>query len=257
MKLLIINPFATDKFDRAIQTVCEKVKRTDTELKIEHLSKGLSFIRHRYFKSLIVPEIVERCVRAEYEGFDGVFVSCCFEPGVEEARELVDIPVVGGTVAPVHMARQIGQRFGFITDTDLANTLTYEVFKQKKLDTECTSIRAIEMGVEQISREPKSIQQKVIEVACQQMAEGADSIILGCTVVAAFFDYENVSNDLKGVPIIDANVAALKTLEVLAELRIKTNLMVSRRTYVKVQEAEPEAFHETRKAHGIKLENWD
>jgi Asp/Glu/hydantoin racemase len=102
------------------------------------------------------------------------------------------------------------------------------------------------MGVEQIGKEPKSIQDKVIEVARLQVAEGADSIILGCTIVAAYFDYENVPDDLKGIPILDANVAALKTLEVFAELQITSNITVSRKTYVKTREAEPEAYQHIR-----------
>lgn len=251
MKLLIINPFATDKYDSAVQTVCENVRRTDTELKIEHLAKGLPFIRHRYFKSLIIPEIVERCMRAEKEGFDGVFVACCFEPGVKEAREVVDIPVVGGSAPPVYIARQLGHRFGFITDTEPANTLTYELFRENKLDPECISMKAIDMGVEVIGREPLSIQEKVIGVIRQLVAEGADTVIIGCTIVAAFFDYGNVPEELDGIPIIDANVAALKTLETLVELRSKANITVSRKIYVKTQLAEPEAFEEIRKNHGL------
>ncbi len=251
MKLLVINPFATDMYDTAIETVCAKVKRPETELRIEHLKKALPFIRYRYFKSLIVPEIVEKCMHAEKDRFDGVFVSCCFEPGVVEARELVDIPVIGGAVPSVYIARQLGQRFGFITDTEQANTLTYEVFKQNMLNIECTSIRSIEMGVEQIGVKPKLIQEKVIDIARRQLAEGADTIIIGCTVVAAFFNYEDVPDDLKGIPIIDANVAALKTVEMLADLKHTINLTISRKTYEKVQSTEPEAFSTIRKAHGL------
>lgn len=252
MKILVINPFATGKYDDVVASVCNKVRRADTELKVEHLNIGLPFIRHRYFKSLIIPEIVERCIVAEKTGFDGVFVSCCFEPGVEEAREVVDIPVVGGSAPPVYIVRQLGQRFGFITDTGLANTITYEVFKQNKLDDECTSIQAVEIGVEDIAKNPAPLQEKVIQVIRQLMAEGADSVIIGCTIVAAFFDYENIPDDLKGVPIIDANVAAIKTVETLAELRIKANITVSRKVYVKPQDVEEKAFHLMRDKFGTR-----
>ena len=110
MKILALNPFATDNYDKAVQSVLEKVRLSDTEICVDHLSRGGSFIRYKYFKSLITPDIIERIIQAERQGYDGVFVSCCFEPGVTEAREVVDIPVVGGAVPAVFLARQLGQR---------------------------------------------------------------------------------------------------------------------------------------------------
>lgn len=246
MKLLVINPFATDKYDAAIEMVCNRAKRSDTKIHVEHLDKGLPFIRHGYFKSLIVPEIVEKCILAEQSGFDGIFISCCFEPGVREAREVVDIPVVGGSAPPVFIARQLGHKFGFITDTEFANVLTYEVFKQNKLDMECVGIKAVEMGVEEIQKKPEHNQEHVINTARELVKQGADTIILGCTVVAAFFNYKNVPDDLTGVPIIDSNVAALNTLEMFAGLKSQSNIIVSRKIYPNPREIEPDAFDKIR-----------
>ena len=126
MKILVIMPFGTSNYN---QTVTNVLKRKN----ISCLAVDPEFIRYAYFQSLIIPEIVDRIIRAERDGYNGVFVSCCFEPGVREAKEVVDIPVVGGSAPAVFLARQLGQRFGFITDTDRANVITYEVFKQCKL----------------------------------------------------------------------------------------------------------------------------
>ena len=254
MKILALNPFATDNYDKAVQSVLEKVRLSDTEIVVDHLSRGLSFIRYKYFKSLITPDIIERIIQAERQGYDGVFVSCCFEPGVTEAREVVDIPVVGGAVPAVFLARQLGQRFGFITDTELANVQTYDVFKQHKLDVECVAIQDVGLGAEEIPLDPKKNFERVIEVAQQMVSNGADVIVLGCTIVAAFFNLtgRELPADLAGIPFLDSNVCSLKMLEMLVDLREKCGVEVSRKAYyAKPQDGEQEAFQRNRRNFGL------
>ncbi|MFD1066007.1 aspartate/glutamate racemase family protein [Oceanobacillus locisalsi] len=251
MKLLVINPFATDAYDEKISNVIESVTREDTSIVVEHLDRGLPFIRHAYFQSLIVPDIVERIYQAEKEGFDGVFVSCIFEPGVKEAKELVDIPVIGGSVPNIFLARQLGQRFAFLTDTPRADAITYDLFKQNKLDTECVGIKSVDMGVEDIKKYPEKSQERIIEHIKEFRSQGADVIINGCTVLAAFFEKENIPSELQNIPIIDTNVGSIKTLEMMVDLHQKYNLTVSRDvSYQKPQDLEPSAFEQVRKTYG-------
>jgi len=252
MKILVIMPFGTGGYNQTVRDVLNRVRRNDTEIVVENLSRGPEFIRYAYFQSLMVPDIVDRIIRAEREGYNGVFVSCCFEPGVKEAREVVDIPVVGGSSPAVFMARQLGQRFGFITDTERANVITYDLFKQCKLDVECVGIKSIEMKVEQIRRDPKTNQQRVIALAEKLVADGADVIINGCTIVAASFDKSRVPESLSEIPFIDSNVASLKTLEMLVDLHSKDGLTVSRKSnYVKPQEKEAAVYPKVRAMYGF------
>lgn len=251
MKILVLMPFATNGYNKLISDVIHRIRRKDTEIVVENLSRGLPFIRYSYFQSLIIPDIVDRILRSEHEGFNGVFVSCCFEPGVKEAREIVDIPVVGASMPAVFIARQLGQRFGFITDTERANIITYDLFKQYKLDVECVGIRSIEMKVEQIRIDRESNQRRVIEVARKLVSEGADVIINGCTIVAASFRKEEIPEDLSGIPFLDGNVMALKTIEMLSDLYQTDGLTVSRKAcYVKPNETEGKVFNQIREMFG-------
>ena len=244
-------PFGTDAYNPSVIDVLDKVRREDTTIVVENLARGPAFIRYAYFQSLIVPDIVDRVIRAEKQGFDGVFISCCFEPGVREAREIVDIPVVGGSIPAVFIARQLGQRFGFITDTERANVITYDLFKQHKLDVECVGIRSIEMKVEQIRLEPEINQRRVIDIAEDLVSAGADVIINGCTIVAASFRKDRIPESLYGIPFLDANVTALKTVEMFSDLHRKYDLTVSRKaSYVKPQDKEPEIFSKMRRLYG-------
>ena len=254
MKILALNPFGTDAYDGAVQAVLERARRPDTELVVEHLSRGPEFFRYWYFQSLATVDIIEHVIQAEKQGYQGVYIGCSFEPGVKEAREVVDIPVVGGAVPAVHLARQLGQRFGFITDTELAAVNTYDVFKRYKLDVECAAIQAVGLGVEEVVRDPEENWRRVIEVARKVVSEGADVIILGCTIVAAFFGSlgGKLPADLAGIPILDSNVCSLKTLEMLVDLREKHGITVSRKAYyAKPQDAVGEAFRKNREKYGL------
>jgi len=251
MKILVIMPFGTDAYNPSVIDVLDKVRREDTSIVVENLSRGPAFIRYAYFQSLIVPDIVDRIIRAEKQGFDGVFVSCCFEPGVKEAREVVDIPVVGGSMPAVFIARQLGQRFGFVTDTERANVITYDLFKQHKLDVECVGIRSIEMKVEQIRIDPETNQRRVIDLAEDLVSAGADVIINGCTIVAASFKKDHIPETLLGIPFLDANVTALKTVEMFTDLHCKYGLTVSRKNcYANPRETEPNTFSKVRSQYG-------
>lgn len=250
MKLLVINPFGVGTYDEKIKTICEKVKRPDTEIIVEHNKRGLPFIRHAYFQMLMVPDVVERIIQAEKEGFDGVFVSCCFEPGVKEAREVVDIPVVGGSMPAVFLARQLGHKFGFITDTRRADVQTYDLFKQYKLDVEMVAIDSVRLGVEEIAMSPEKNFERAVSVAQRMVDNGADVIINGCTVVSAYFSAYEIPTSLNGIPIIDANVASIKTLEMLADLHKTLGLTVSRNVcYQKPQVMEQEAYEKAREIY--------
>ena len=253
MKLLALNPFGTDAYDEAVRSVLERASRPDTEVLVTHLVKGPEFFRYSYFQSLATVDIIEHVIQAEKRGYQGVYVGCSFEPGVKEAREVVDIPVVGGAAPAVHLARQLGQRFGFITDTELAAVNTYDVFKRYKLDVECAAIQAVELGIEEVARDPENNWRRVIEVTRNVVSQGADVIILGCTIVAAFFTSfaRKLPDDLAEIPILDANVCSLKTLEMLVDLQEKYGITMSRKAYYAKPQNAAEAFRKNREKYGL------
>ena len=57
-------------------------------------------------------------IKAEAGGADGVFITCFGDPAVPAARELVDIPVVGGFEPAVSTALNLGERFAVVTALD-------------------------------------------------------------------------------------------------------------------------------------------
>src|SRR5688572_31626182 len=65
--------------------------------------------RHAYLMSLAVHQILDNARRAEREGYDAVAITILQDPGVREARSLVDIPVAGYGESAAYVACMLGR----------------------------------------------------------------------------------------------------------------------------------------------------
>ena len=98
----------------------DRVKRPDTEV----VHKYVARLRRAADTVLAFPiilnkiDVVQRMVEAEAEGVDAIMVACSGDPGVIEARTLVDIPVIGPMEAAIHLAAQFGKKIGVVTVQD-------------------------------------------------------------------------------------------------------------------------------------------
>src|SRR5262245_1424823 len=92
MKILVLNPFAGEA--REVER-CRQVARPETEIVFRNIANvyPLNYVTYIYYRHRCADATVAEVVRAEEEGFDGVFICCCYDPGLWEAREIVDIPV--------------------------------------------------------------------------------------------------------------------------------------------------------------------
>lgn len=70
--------------------------------------------RDSFFQLLSAVQIVYAAVAAAREGFDAIVVNCFDDYGVEQARSVVDVPVIGIGSASLHRAVSIAPRIGLI-----------------------------------------------------------------------------------------------------------------------------------------------
>lgn len=257
MKLLVLNPFGTDKYDETVKRIIKPVKRDDVDFIVDHLARGPEYYDFWYFRQLAEVDVIEKVIKAEKDGYHGVYVACSYEPGVKEAREVVDIPVVGATVPTVHLACQLGHRFSFFTNTELAVTNTWDILRRNGIDSNCVSIESVGLWLEDIVRNPEENRQRIISIAKKVVEKGTEVIILGCTIVAAYFtdivERKDLPQELRKITFLDSNVCAFKTLELLVDLQRKKGISVSRKAfYAKPQELKMKDFINYRGAYGLK-----
>ncbi len=111
MRIHIVVPITSDSFNDQITQEARSFLGDDIDLEVNCLPCGPASIESFYDEVLAGPAIVSEVVRAEANGADGVFITCFGDPAVPAARELVDIPVVGGFEPAVSAALNLGERF--------------------------------------------------------------------------------------------------------------------------------------------------
>src|SRR4030042_4398268 len=91
-----------------IKTHSERILDKDITVEIHGVEKrGDS--RYRYAQFLNTQPMLENVIQAERTGWDAVVLGCFNEPGLHEAREIVDIPVLGLLESSVFLACSYGR----------------------------------------------------------------------------------------------------------------------------------------------------
>ncbi len=180
-----------------------------------------------YEEFLSVPGSVERAVRAQEEGYDGVLLGCYADPGMDALREMLSIPVAGPFEASCYLAMTMGRRFSIITVTpEMCVPLEDEALAKGVAAGRLASVRAIDIDVLDLADDPQQLKQRLLEQGRLCLADGADTLVLGC-ISLAFSGMDRVLEQELGVPCINPIAAALKNCEGMVSM----GLCHSKRAY--------------------------
>ncbi len=112
-KILILNPNGTNIYDQVTLEVAEMAVSSDTTVIVRNLSGSVPKTAFLPATSVLMNQLLTAVINAEKEGFDAVVIACCSDPGLQEAKDLVSIPVTAPMEAAVYTSASIG-RLGII-----------------------------------------------------------------------------------------------------------------------------------------------
>jgi len=230
MKLLIIVPINNSSLNDDILASAKEVTAPDVEVDIKNITQGSNYIQSRYDLAQNAPHVIALAKQAEKDGYDGIFVTDMDMCGVEPAREVVNIPILGGFRANAYTAMMLSQKFSIITVLESVEDLQIDHVRDFGIINNFASIRVVNIPVGSLSSTEQTIA-KVYEESIKAIEEdGADSIILGCTgfIGVAKPVQELLLNYGKPAPVLDPNQLSISYLELL----VRNKLMQSRLTYV-------------------------
>jgi Asp/Glu/hydantoin racemase len=236
MKILLIVPIYFEKKEteqrifKRLKDHLETVKCGATQIDYVSLPKGATpSIESRSDRENNKHFVLRIAIDAERDGYDGVFVSDMDMCGVDEARRVLRIPVVGGFRPCVNAAMLLAKKFSIITmvegvvEMQKGHVLNFGFFER------FASIRVVNIPVcELIDDSLRSIPFLVTAAVRAVQEDGADSIIFGCT---GFVDVaKQVQDELCSmgirVPVIDPNRTAINCLENLIKNSLTQSGMV-------------------------------
>jgi allantoin racemase len=176
-------------------------------------------IESLYDEARLAPWTVEMCVEAERRGFDAVITGCVGDPGVEAAREMVRIPVIGPGQAAFHAAAMLGDRFSALSPLDGTVRPTRALVRHYGLAGRCASIRPVDCTVMALRAGDEQTLGRLLDVARRCIDEdGADVIVLACASMSHVFG-DRLAAALP-VPVVNALRVSLRTAEMLVGSRL-------------------------------------
>lgn len=171
-------------------------------------------IESMYEEYLSIPSTLEMVVEAVRRGAEAVLTGCFGDPGVDAARELVRIPVIGPGEASLHTAAMLGDRFSILTVMESTVRPSRHQVNKAGLLTRLASIRAIEVPVLQVRAGGDETYHTLREAALRCLREdGADVLITGCASLSHVYA-DRLQADLE-VPVVNALKLSLKVAELL------------------------------------------
>ena len=216
-RVLWINPLGTDVFDEPMREELERVKRADTDVEVRSLGRGPHHLEYSCYEAAAVPDILATLAEAEREGFDAAVIGCFYDTGLRPARELTSrMAVAAPCEAAVHIASTLGDSFSVVVGRrkwvpEMRDNVARYGFGER-----LASFKAVELGVHDFQVDRDLTHRRLTAAAREAIsADGAEVIVLGCTIEYGFF--EQLQEDV-GAPVVDATVAPFKYAELMADV---------------------------------------
>lgn len=224
LRIAIIAPVNTSQFNDLLLKAVAPVLPPDVDVSVHNIDQGHDCIQNRTDWLENGFPVVKLAKVLQDQGFDGIWLSDFDMCGVEAAREVIDIPIIGGFPTSAFTALGLSQRFGILTilPSTLAmqqgHVLTYGQSEN------FAGIAPIDCPVDQLSNVDVVVA-KSFPVALKLINErGAQSLLLGCTGFVGVAEKLSVllSEALQAyVPVIDPNQAGIGYLISLVRMGIR------------------------------------
>ena len=205
-RILFVNPNSTD-------SMTEKVRQTATTLLpdavvIDAVSnrQGPASIQGPADGDMAVPGMLQEMELGLERGADAIVIACFDDTGLEEARQLFPVPVLGIGQAAYHVSMMRGLRFTVVTTLSVSIPVLEKNIRTFGVYPYCCTVRASDVPVLDLEKPGSAAEQRVSdEIASAIREDSCDAIILGC---AGMTDLATRLSVRHQVPVIDGVGAA-------------------------------------------------
>ncbi|MFU8927217.1 aspartate/glutamate racemase family protein [Acinetobacter puyangensis] len=221
MRIQVINPNTSLEMTVSIGESADKVAAAGTEIIAVSPEQGVPSIEGHYDEAISAIGVLKLVQQGREQGVDGHVIACFGDPALHAAREVADAPVIGIAEAAFHMATLVATKFSIVTTLSRTKIIAEHLLHQYGFAHKCAQIRCIDLPVLDLENNEQATYQKLLEncLAAKQQ-DGIGAIVLGCGGMAKLA--ERVAAEID-IPVIDGVTAAVKLIEALHGLGIKTS----------------------------------
>lgn len=228
MRILVINPNTNPKNTKVIEEAISNFLTPDIQVDVVNPEKGPLGLESYYHNYLASVEVHKMVVDAEKQGYDGVVIACYGDPGIEAAKELVNIPVAGITEASYALARLLATKFLVVVSADTAVPRQIRYIKKLGIPDHQYAVRPIGITVLGVMADRVSAKDLIAKNCEQSLKEtNAELIVMGCS------GFSGLRSELErqlGVPIIDPVVAGVHVCATLVNMGLSQSKLSTYRT---------------------------
>jgi allantoin racemase len=221
MRIKVINPNTTHSMTDGIGAEARAAAAPGTEITAVSPVMGPASVEGYYDEAFAAIGVLDEVRKGEAEGFDGYVIACFGDPGLHAARELAKGPVVGIAEAAMHLASLVSTGFAVVSTLARVQPILEHLVEAYGMQKACRSVRTTDIAVLDLAK-PESDARSAILAECRaaMTLDRADCVLLGCAGMAEL--QRSIADEL-GIPVIDGVAAAVKLVESLVALRLRTS----------------------------------
>ncbi len=230
-----ITPVVPGPYIDLLKENIAKAKRPDTLVDIKGPKRSINVFQSVYRSLRFYNDhaVLESMLESYQNGYEAIGLNCFYDPCLDVAREIMDIPVVGPAQTSMLIASLMGTNFGIVTFhpktiPDYENMIKVYGFDNKALNRPVRSLRqSFDEQMEGVTN-PQPTIEDFRKVATELIRDGAEVIIPGCLMLSPILVKSKVTN-VEGVPVLDVVSLVIKFAEFMNEM-VKAGLpIISRR----------------------------
>jgi allantoin racemase len=219
-RIAIVNPNTTASMTATIAHAARLVASPTTEIVPVTSSMGPVSIEGYYDEAFALPGLLRAIGEAERDGAGAAVIACFDDTGLDAARAMVHVPVIGICEAALATAALIAKRFTVVTTLERSRVPIEELAQRYGMAGRA-KIRAANIAVLSLEDPNSGARDRLRNEIVRAIAEdNAEAIVLGCAGMA---DLARILSLEFGLPVIDGVGAAVKQAEALVALGLSTS----------------------------------
>lgn len=219
-KILVVNPNTTASMTLTIAAAARLVAAPGTAIVPATSAMGPASIEGYYDEAFALPGLLREIAAGERAGADAAVIACFDDTGLDAARAMAQIPVIGICEAALSTAAFIAKRFTVVTTMERSR-IPIEELAQRYGMSGRARIRAANIAVLALEDPNSGARDRLRNEIVRAIAEdNAEAIVLGCAGMA---DLARTLSLEFGLPVIDGVGAAVKQAEALVALGLRTS----------------------------------
>lgn len=219
-----------------VKQLVQRVKSPSTQVDHVWLNRSVDLNWYPYLEMLNDIEIIDQLIKEEKNGYNAAIIGCYADPGLREARGVLDIPIVGLSEAAMLFAQTLGSRFACVTVLEnfapiLEKNLRVYGWENRAITNRPIRYFNIEWPklINAFKGNGKALMHDFEKVALSCVEDGADVVIAGCAYLGSALSlcgYQNVAQTR--VPIVDCVGTGVAMAEAMARLYQQVGMSPSR-----------------------------